>query len=279
MNENERKFFLRRFFSFNVPTNMVTGSNNASFDESDEIPPIKLQTDCAIDGKESRKSQEFSYRIEKKNEMADSKKKSGLQNINEHSDNLENEQLINKTDKKIDFGTMSRRNKFKRSTDSSKQLIANSTTTLTCSTSDYDFQPRGQIQVTKPSMSDSNFQSPELLCDLTIPNSNFLSCNRINEGNKPGNLQEQYSIELKPFKKKEVHIDSENSIINIEKNGPLDIAPLLSLSLNVSGSKSLLDGLPNPITKSNKTTFHNYPSIEFSPSNLASYKIKYRLVY
>lgn len=276
MNENERKFFLKRFFSFNVPANIVTGSNNASFDESDELPPIKSQADYNLDGK---KSQEFNYRIEKKSEMAESKKKAGLQNINEHSDNLENSQLISKNDKKIDFGTISRRNKFKRSTDSSKQLIANSTTTLTCSTSDYDFQSKTQIQVTKPSMSDFNFQNTELLCDLTIPDFNFLSCNRINENVKRGNLQEQYSIELKPFKKKGVQIDSENSIINIERNEPLDIAPLLSLSLNAAGSKSLLDDLPNPgSTKANKNTFHNYPSIEFSPSIIASYKIKYRLV-
>jgi hypothetical protein len=41
MNENESKVFLKRFFSFNVPAIFTTGSNNASFDEGNELEHLK----------------------------------------------------------------------------------------------------------------------------------------------------------------------------------------------------------------------------------------------
>lgn len=296
MNENERKFFLRRFFSFNVPTNVATGSNNASFDDADEID-LKLD-----ETKETRKSHEFSYLIDSKRPESltksspKSSKKSGLEDIRElslNTESLENEKLIKEKDKKIDFGTISRRNKFKKSTDSSKHLIAASSSNIAGTNSDYDLNLIGQIS--QPIISISDCKET----DITETNNEranttdntFLGNTRLDVNAKRGMLQEQYSIELKPFKKKEVHIETENNTVRVENSSnekpKLELSPLLALSLNAGsvGSKSLIDNLPSvpSIDMKNVTNaghiFYNYPSVEFPTQPVpVSNIIKYRLV-
>jgi len=231
------------------------------------------------------RSSDFSYLIDNR---SSSSKKSVLEDIKEqHSQDasLENEKLIKDKDKKVDFGTISRRNKFKKSTDSSQRLILASSYSLAgilassyslAANSDYNLAGQERLQPTIDASHDrilkDDSASEKSGCN---DNSNKSSSSRnlFQDSNQlqvkaRGQLQEQYSIELKPFKKKEVQID---------------------LSSVVDGSATvLIESLPNIVSKSvisgssgKGTVYYNYPSVEF-PSQLPVVEakkltLKYRL--
>lgn len=277
MNDNERKFFLKRFFSFNVPSNIVTGSNNASFDETDEMTSVKTQSIPPDDVKD------FNYKIDsfdtKRPDSLTLDSKTILGDIKEQVDNFEYEQLIKEKDKKIDFGTISRRNKFKKSTDSSKHLISDyghSSEVNTPEVCNLNYRSEKIDENSSPENSDS--QPQKIAVELNKA-CNYLSANQSNADNR-GKLQEQYSIELKPFKRKEVQIDIDNTIVAIDKSTKVlddDVTPLLALSLSASGSKIFNDKLTdwnNNLAYSSGKAILNYPSIELAVP--ASLKIKYR---
>ncbi len=253
------------------------GSNNASFDDGDEqMSAVRVQindgSDSALKNDQSAlvKSSDFSFLIDNK---SSSSKKSVLEEIREHlsqETNLENEKLIKDKDKKVDFGTISRRNKFKKSTDSSQRLILGSSYSvagiyeneLTNKTISVPFLECPQPQIaTSDKYANENLNedlsSDKLSCRSLFKDSNQLLV-------KPrSQLQEQYSIELKPFNKREVQID------------------LTSVGNGLS--KSLFE---NPIIDASKCTntrtlYHNYPSVEFTSQQAVfeavPLKIKYRL--
>ena len=249
MNENERKFFLKRFFSFNVSTNIPsTGSNNASFDENDELVNINTQP---VDSKEKQVNTEETI-----NDNLDSNP------INSTTMDL-NKKKLDKMNEKLDKGklsnydTVNRRNKFKKSTDSTRYLITHSNASE-LPTSDYSLNESCKSEV--PQIS-KGFNKSEVINSMTL------------NVEKPGKLQEQYSIELKPFKKKEVHIDVESTNYNNYKTFETLGSPLLMLSLTSNETKILTE----PLNDANKNVL-NYPSIENLATSLSLNKIKYRLV-
>ena len=302
MNENERKFFLRRFFSFNVPASLASGgggSNNASFDEGNEVEHLKLTNlneDLTkhelgeLNIKHEVPANEFNYMIETSNPnpvetakkidstntVGDAKKKSLKLTIAEHHlDYLENEKLIKENDKKIDFGTMSRRKNFKKSTDSSKYLLTSSNNLISASnTFDLTSGVPG-VDTTQPLF---EFKNQTTLINLN----ESLKADRLSPhmhlelGNKNNKIQSQSSIELKPFKKKGVQIVTDTSEAGVK-------TPLLLDTLNLGDSKPqvLVENLPYLPTDLKLNTNHhilNYPSIEFNAPNLPCKLIKYRLV-
>ncbi len=284
MNENERKFFLRRFFSFNLPSNSAVGSNNASFDDADEqMSAVRVQvndsSDDALKGGQATttaRSSDFSYLIDNR---SSSSKKSVLEDIKEqHSQDasLENEKLIKDKDKKVDFGTISRRNKFKKSTDSSQRLILASSYSLAAN-SDYNLAGQERLQPTIDASHDrilkDDSASEKSGCNNNS-NKSSSSRNLFQDSNQlqvkaRGQLQEQYSIELKPFKKKEVQIDL-SSVVDGSATVLIESLP------NIDVSKSVISG-----SSGKGTVYYNYPSVEF-PSQQAVVEakkltLKYRL--
>lgn len=260
MNENERNFFLKRFFSFNVSHNVPTGSNNASFDESDELVNLNAQlTACGEEQNQDASANSVSEnRDPSESATMESNKQKSLAKINEKLDEFEHEKKFK--EKKCNYDTVNRRNKFKKSTDSTKFLL--STSSYGTDLPDYNLNESCKSEV------------PQICVDMNKaePIHSMMSL----KVEKPGKLQEQYSIELKPFKKKEVQIDIDSANNNYRTFDPTG-SPLLSLSLNSNEAKILAENSDN--NNQSKKYALTFPTIEGLTTTLASHKIKFRLVY
>lgn len=263
MNENERNFFLKRFFSFNVSHNVPTGSNNASFDESnDELVNLNTQqTACGEEQNQDASANSVGENCDpSESATIESNKQKSLAKINEKLDEFEHEKKFK--EKKYNYETVSRRNKFKKSTDSTKFLL--STSSYGTDLPDYNLNESCKSEV------------PQICVDMnkTEPIINSMMSLKVE---KPGKLQEQYSIELKPFKKKEVQIDVDSANNNYKTFDPSG-SPLLSLSLNSNEAKILAENSDDN-NQSKKYVLTILPTIEGLTTTLASNKIKFRLVY
>ena len=298
MNENERKFFLKRFFSFNVPNSLTTGSANASFNEGSELDDLNPAPLCDREESKSEKLNESSQidlnaqnkdtllnqplkdmidfnsstdssspLTETNNLIKNSNQSSELEVINKNvnksmesiklideNENLETEKLLNEegellNNKKMPTPLSLRGFKFdsvKNSPILPKLLIKNPLNT-TSNSMDYKVsnEPSSTPQSAVNKETLINLTDNEKINDFTTatttvssdlnantnPNTNKLNKRIFNDGSLlvsfenesrkndiHSKLQHQYSIELKPFKKKEVHIkDSE-----IDENESID---------------------------------------------------------
>jgi hypothetical protein len=266
MNDNERKFFLRRFFSFNVPGSFNSGTSNASFNEGSELEEIEALNYDKDDllPISSAKLNEIKIEVNdttqnvKLNEMKLIKnldksttnnnscdyfndREKSLSKSNENlNQNLENEKLIKDSDsdeikKKPSYGTQNQKKSTEKkladcksfSKQKSNKLIHSDSVDIEnfkstenilkqISNETIKFNPLPTLIINSQdslinlsdNIEDSNEikQNPKYLTNRFLNDLTSLSETERKKILAQSQLQQQYSIELMPFRKKEVQI-------------------------------------------------------------------------
>jgi hypothetical protein len=201
MNESDRKFFLKNFFSFNVSSSVNSGSSNVSFnndtnDLGEEQAEIELVTNSSspdnINNNNNNKIKIKSINEMKKGSLDESLKLIDAASSTSTSLPYNHQETIEKSttenEQRVNYESSASSRAHKQLKRQSKKVSQNNVETVEFS----DFSNSNILKQSPPIIQISNCREEEKINRTTsISNSN--------------SLQQQHSIELKPFKKKEVH--------------------------------------------------------------------------
>ena len=220
MNESERKFFLKNFFSFNVSSSVNSGSSNVSFNEISEVEEDSGSGSSYGDNKTTSNTKDETLKqIETNTATAEtlagkqmndkSSEKSSSSSDNAKSPNSAPKSSLKKYNKKSLLLQQQHNNNNHNHEETVEftDLSANHIQFVNAGASAKTSPPLIQISNCKE---DTNTAETRLLYSTTTGGTN-----------PHVNLQQQHSIELKPFKKKEVHISDSLEIDYLTSNNKL----------------------------------------------------------
>ena len=246
MNESDRKFFLKNFFSFNVSSSVNSGSSNVSFnnDTNDLGGEEQAEIELVTNSSSPDNNNNSKIKIKSINEM----KKGSL------DESLKLIDVASSTSTSLPYN---HQETIEKSTTENEQRVNTESSASSRAHKQLKRQGKKLSQNHVETVEFSDLSNSNILLKQSPPIIQISNCreeekiNRTTSISNSNSLQQQHSIELKPFKKKEVQISDS-----------------LEIDHYTSDEKSFLNGSStNTSNNNNNSLSANYDSLSNSFNN------------